>query len=103
VSVEEAAVDPGASDAGGADLGAVGGTRFASSKVAATLGLWESFISRMGLILGGVTSPADAIPDLERLMRDVLRSVSPIRKNQFIEITEELVILVDFVRPELPE
>ncbi len=26
-------------------------------------------------ILGGVTSPADAIPDLERLMRDVLRRV----------------------------
>jgi hypothetical protein len=28
---------------------------------------------------------------------------SPIRKNHSTEITEELVILVDFVRPELPE
>ena len=29
--------------------------------------------------------------------------LSPIRKNHSTEITEELVILVDFVRPELPE
>jgi len=29
--------------------------------------------------------------------------LSPIRKNHFTEITEELVILVDVVRPELPE
>lgn len=36
---------------------------------------WGPYRSGKGLILGGVTSPADAIPDLERLMRDVLRSV----------------------------
>jgi hypothetical protein len=29
--------------------------------------------------------------------------LSPIRKNHSTEITDELAILVDFVRPELPE
>ena len=78
MSVEEAAVDPGAGDAGGADLGAVGGTRFASSKVAATLGLWESSISRMAF-----SSESWGLSNHHFARWEAIRPISPRRIHQF--------------------